>query len=72
MAISNELIPVFQRLGYLLEQIDEAKPLANQLWEALHKRFKRVVPLLARIAMTGVVRSKRWKIAINTKIESDL
>lgn len=68
---SNKLTAIFQRLGYLLEQV-EAKKLAAQLWEGLHKKFLRVIPLQTKYPMKGAIRNTRWKIAVNTEIESDL
>ncbi len=59
-----------QRLGYLLEHVGQgalAEPLAR--WIATKK--PRVVPLRADRRMAGRRRARRWRVAINEKIEMD-
>jgi len=63
--------PVIQRLGYLFSYIGEAK-IADCLEQYLMKRSIRtvVLDLHARTDIMSV--DKRWKIAINSKVEPDL
>lgn len=71
LANTREKVRMMQRMGYLLDTIEESS-FAEDLWESIHTRFERIVPLLAKASTKGVPRNKRWKIAINTDVESDL
>jgi predicted transcriptional regulator of viral defense system len=60
-----------QRLGYILEKEIRAKKLSDSLWKALNERNCFPVPLSPHKEKKGETDSK-WKIIINTEIESDL
>jgi len=60
-----------QRLGYLLELVEE-RQVVDQLRELVRFGARRVVPLDGGRSRTGAPRSVPWKVAINTKIEVDL
>ena len=60
-----------QRLGYILEKEVSAEKLSDSLWKALHERTCFPVPLSPQKEKKGRTDSK-WKIIINTEIESDL
>jgi predicted transcriptional regulator of viral defense system len=66
-------VPAIQRLGYILDNILEEKEQAYTLYLQLKMFDKRLnyVPLSSRYPMQGDSRDKRWKICINTKIETD-
>jgi len=60
-----------QRLGYLLELVDQSD-VAVKLQVFVAERAERVAPLDASKSRTGAERSRRWRLAINTKVEPDL
>jgi predicted transcriptional regulator of viral defense system len=59
-----------QRLGFLLELV-EAGDVASLLQSHVEKNTKRVTALDASLPRTGAERSKRWRVAINTRLEMD-
>lgn len=60
-----------QRLGFLFEMLGRKK-LASVLKNIVEKRATRVTPLLPGKSFTGSERSKKWKVAINERIEPDI
>jgi predicted transcriptional regulator of viral defense system len=60
-----------QRLGFLLELVEQGD-VASRLQQFVRERAVRVAPLDAALPRTGAERSKRWRLAINTKVEPDL
>jgi predicted transcriptional regulator of viral defense system len=60
-----------QRLGYILEKEISAEKLSDSLWKALNERNCFPVPLSPQKEKKGGTDNK-WKIIINTEIESDL
>ena len=71
LAISGEVVRAIQRVGYLLEQVG-AQVFANTLWTMTHPYFKRMVPLSAKAPIKDALKNQRWKININTNVESDI
>jgi len=61
-----------QRLGYVLEEVLDEKPLADAVWEALQSRSFFHIPLNPTDDKSNCPISKRWKIIINTDLESEL
>jgi predicted transcriptional regulator of viral defense system len=59
-----------QRLGYLLELI-EREDLASTLDERLRENAVVVAPLVRSSSTTGAPRAKRWKLAVNARVEPD-
>jgi len=64
-------VPILQRLGYLFSLIGEDN-IANNLEYALKKRVSRIVPLELHSQREIMGVDKRWKIAINSKVEPDI
>lgn len=64
---------VWQRLGYLLENIIDEKKLADALYEQLNSLpgFMNYLPLSTSAADNPLNRDNRWKININVEIETD-
>lgn len=60
-----------QRLGYVLEALGH-NDLADSLSFAIKDKALRITPLVPNRTMTGFPRHKKWRLAINAKIESDL
>lgn len=60
-----------QRLGYILEILGY-DDLANSLFLVIKDKALCITPLVPNRTMTGFPRNKKWRLAINTKIESDL
>jgi predicted transcriptional regulator of viral defense system len=60
-----------QRLGYLLETLGY-KELSEILYSTIEDKKLRIIPLVPNRNMTGVSRDKKWRIAVNTTIKSDL
>jgi predicted transcriptional regulator of viral defense system len=76
--VSNELfeftsVSVIQRLGFILENILEQTEQANVLYDKLQTYGKRLnyVPLSTRFQKGNFLKDTRWKININTQIETD-
>lgn len=61
---------VLQRLGFLLEFLGH-DAISDVVYQCLTKAL-RVVPLDPHISFTGAKRHVKWKVALNTTIESDL
>ena len=59
-----------RRLGYLLDLV-KTDQLSTALYHLIDTRSE-FVPLVPYASMTGSPRNKKWRIAINTTIESDL
>lgn len=77
--VSDELLDytslsVIQRLGFILENVLEQNQQADILYEQLRNYGKRLnyVPLSTRSANKDTEKDTRWKIYINTEIETDL
>jgi len=60
-----------QRLGYVLENEIGAEKLSNALYKVLAERQFFTIPLSVQKEKTGETNGK-WKIIVNTEIESDL
>lgn len=73
LAIEARRAPVawVQRLGYFLARI-EALDLAAQLDGVLAERRHFLVPLAPWQGITGAPRDRRWQVAVNATVESDL
>lgn len=65
--------PIYQRLGYILENILEEDDLANQLFEklSLSEMRLRVIPFKIGKSTDGCDASNRWKVIENQEIEID-
>lgn len=66
-------VSVVQRLGYILESILEQNEQADVLHEKLLAYGKRLnyIALSTRSKKETLLRDSRWKININTEIETD-
>jgi len=66
-------VPAIQRLGYLLENILHEQEQADTLFRQLQMYNRRLnyVPLSSRYPSQGDNKDKRWKIYVNTHIETD-
>ena len=65
--------PVIQRLGYLLDEVLESKPQADDLYSCIKKydiSFRKT-PLKSKKSITNCETDKKWKIIINEQIEID-
>jgi predicted transcriptional regulator of viral defense system len=71
MIEKNIELSYLQRIGYLLETT-RYELLANIVHEQLKTKKMNTAPLVPYYSTTGASRNKKWKIAINTNIESDL
>lgn len=71
LAIQSEQFQWVQRLGYLLETLQHFE-LAEKLFLSIKDKALRITPLVPNRVMTGFPRDQKWRLAINTKIESDL
>ncbi len=60
-----------QRLGFLLEKLGHLK-LSETLYENLRHHSTNIIPLAPYLPMKGSKRNLKWRIAINTNLESDL
>jgi len=76
--VSNEMldytsVAAIQRLGFILENVLEQHQQADVLYEQLRIYGKRLnyVPLSTRSANKNAEKDTRWKIHINTEIETD-
>jgi predicted transcriptional regulator of viral defense system len=79
--INNQFAPlatyvkkvVWQRLGYILENVVEEKNLADDLYEQLRTSsgYFKYQPLSTSAEDNPSVRDSRWKININVEIETD-
>jgi predicted transcriptional regulator of viral defense system len=66
-------VAAIQRLGFMLENILELNQQADILYEQLRTYGKRLnyIPLSTRSANKDAAKDTRWKIFINTEIETD-
>ena len=79
--INNQFAPlatyvkkvVWQRLGYILENVVEEKNLADDLYEQLRASsgYFKYQPLSTSAEDNSSDRDSRWKININVEIETD-
>ena len=79
--INNQFVPLtpfikkvtWQRLGYLLEHIIEEHELANELYDYVHALPGSLLymPLSTSAEKSSSERDSRWKVYINTHIETD-
>ena len=60
-----------QRLGYLLETLGH-NALADALFSVIKDEKLRIIPLVPHRGMSGIDRDKKWRLAINASIESDV
>jgi len=60
-----------QRLGFLLEEIGQLE-LSESLYENLQHHSTNIIPLASYLPMKGSKRNLKWRIAVNTNLESDL
>lgn len=66
-------VPVFQRLGYLLDKVLQESAVADGLMELIKRaglKFK-AVPLKTGATTDGSPVCERWKVAVNQVIETD-
>lgn len=66
-----------QRIGYILDNIElmdeeHAEKVIEKLASHVKGNKKKYLPLASEISKTGFPRCKKWRIIINTEIESDL
>ena len=66
-----------QRLGYILEQIDpmdveKTQKIIKTLEHYLESKMSGFIPLASELPKAGYPRIKKWKIIVNTTVESDL
>jgi len=59
-----------QRLGFILDYLGHAE-LANVVYQRVSGQKMNIVPLVPYQSKTGVKRNQKWRIAINTIVESD-
>jgi predicted transcriptional regulator of viral defense system len=59
------------RLGFILEKLEKFE-LANTLYETINKNCIAIIPLVPYDPIKRAPRDKKWKIAINAVIQSDL
>lgn len=71
LALRDEQRQWIQRLGYLLETLGHSI-LAEALFSVIKNYKLRIIPLVPHREMTAVPRDKKWRIAKNAAIESDL
>jgi len=57
-----------QRLGYLLERLGHAE-LTASLHEWIKAKAPRVTPLRSDLPTSGVLRARRWRVAVNEEVE---
>ncbi len=63
-------IPWVQRLGYLLEHLDEA-PTAAQLKTYVRAHAREAVALLPSVAGDDYPRNRDWKLIVNAEVEAE-
>lgn len=61
-----------QRLGYVLDDVLDENPLADAVWEALQSRSFFHTPLSPAAEKSNCPINTRWKIYINTDLETEL
>jgi predicted transcriptional regulator of viral defense system len=69
----NTTVPTIQRLGFILENVLSEREQADMLYRQVQTYGKRLsyVPLSSRHPSTDENRDSRWKIYVNTDIETD-
>lgn len=60
-----------QRLGFLLEELGHLD-LSETLYEHLRPHSTNIIPLASYLPMKGSNRNLKWRVAVNTNLESDL
>jgi hypothetical protein len=60
-----------QRLGFLLEELGHLE-LSETLHENLRQHSTNIIPLATYLPMKGFKRNLKWRVAVNTNLESDL
>ncbi len=70
LAARTSPMPWAQRLGYLLELVG-ATELTGPLAELVVQLAPNVTPLAPEVAMRGVPRNHRWRVAVNVAVEPD-
>lgn len=60
-----------QRLGFLLEEIGYLE-LSETLYGSMRHHSTNIIPLASYLPMKGFKRNYKWRIAVNTNLESDL
>ncbi|NEW78743.1 MAG: hypothetical protein GZ086_04825 [Gelidibacter sp.] len=71
--INHVPVSTWQRLGYILEHVIEQKELSNDIFQKLMEHQKKLfrIPLKASGLKNNFPTNDRWKIIINTTIETD-
>ena len=71
--INQVPVSTWQRLGYIWEKVLEQQTLANDLFQKLAEQQKNLfrIPLKASGTKNNLPTDNRWKIIINTTIETD-
>jgi len=71
--LNHVAVSTWQRLGYIWENVLEEKVLAENLFQKLEKNEKNLfrIPLKASGTKNNFPTNNRWKIIINTTIETD-
>lgn len=66
-------IPVYQRLGYILESILEEKEQSNKIYTVLKRTGKRIrtIPFKNGKTIDGCLSDNRWKVIENQEIDID-
>jgi len=70
LAMKEKKAPWVSRLGYLLDKLGHID-LASKLYEKFDNNV-RITPLVPYAPIVGVLRDRKWRIAINAEVESDL
>jgi predicted transcriptional regulator of viral defense system len=71
LAMQNQQSQWIQRLGYILDILGY-KELSEGLFQMIKNKKLRIIPFVPNRTMTSAPRDKKWRIAINTIIKSDL
>lgn len=71
LAQESEEYVWIHRLGFILDKLGKTE-LAEGLYETLNRNHQSIIPLVPYDSIQGVPRDKKWLIAINAVIESDL
>ena len=70
--ISKMHVTIVQRLGFVIDKILQNEPLANALYNEANKELFLRIPLKSSLPVKGCRYDNKWKIVINTEIETDL
>lgn len=73
LLLNHVPVTALQRLGYLLENVCNNSILANALWEAMYREGLNMfrIPLKASNKTKGFIAENRWKVIVNTQLETD-